>query len=102
MITYNVFSADTRGDFLCCNTASIGKNEGFTIVRASNQCTTSIEGFIVTVRANEGNTCTLFNAKHLILRVPQIGVRSNLCGIVCGYIINTFRKCGQRKRADTY
>ena len=61
MITYNVFSADTRRDFLCCNTASIGKNEGFTIVRASNQCTTSVKGFVITIRTNEGYTSTFLH-----------------------------------------
>ena len=75
------------------HTTSASKDKCLTIIGAGHQRTTGIKGRIVTVGTYEGDAGAIFNTKHLIFGIPQIGVLCDFCFILISYIFDVFCKC---------
>lgn len=75
------------------HTASTCQYKGFTIVGTRHQCAACVKRGIVTVGTDKGNTGAIFNTKHLIFGIPQIGVLCDFCFILISYIFDISCKC---------
>ena len=92
------YAASTGGAAACfvlfgLHTASTCQYKGFTIVGTRHQCAACVKRGIVTVGTDKGNTGAIFNTKHLIFGIPQIGVLCDFCFILISYIFDISCKC---------